>query len=284
MNSTFLTLIPKCEKPLNFADFWPISLCNLVYKIISKIATNRLKPILNRSLSANQFGFLKDRQITEPVGITQELLHSIKTKNSDSLVLKLDLVKSFDRVNWTFIRLLLIQIGIPLMGVNWIMGCITGSCLAVLVNGTPSEFFSVSRGLRQGCPLSPLLFILIMEGLSRIILDAQHLGKIMGFRYSPNLSITHLFFVDDVILIGAGTIDEWRAYKEALDLFCGVSGMVISPIKSSFLYQNVDSEFREELVGLFPFKMDPITVGFKYLGFYLKPLGYHTSDLACHFI
>ena len=100
----------------------------------------------------------------------------------------------------------------------------------------------------------------------------------MGFRYSPNLSITHLFFVDDVILIGAGTIDEWRAYKEALDLFCGVSGMVISPIKSSFLYQNVDSEFREELAGLFPFKMDPITVGFKYLGFYLKPLGYHTSD------
>ena len=192
-NSTFLTLIPKCEKPLTFDDFRPISLCNLVYKIISKIAAIRLKTILNRSLSANQFGFLKDRQITEPVGITQELLHSIKTKNSDSLVLKLDLVKAFDRANWTFIRLLLIQIGIPLMGVNWIMGCVTGSCLAVLINGTPSDFFSVSRGLRQGCPLSPLLFILIMEGLSRIILDAQHHGKIMGYRYSPSLSITHLF-------------------------------------------------------------------------------------------
>ena len=61
LNSTFLTLIPKCEKPLTFADFRPISLCNLVYKIISKIAAIRLKPILNRSLSAHQFGFLKDR-------------------------------------------------------------------------------------------------------------------------------------------------------------------------------------------------------------------------------
>ena len=71
---------------------------------------------------------------------------------------------------------------------------------------------------------------------------------------------------------------EWRAYKEALDLFCGVSGMSVNPLKSSFLYQNVDSVFREELAGLFPFKMDPITVGFKYLGFNLKPLGYHTSD------
>ena len=87
-NSTFFTLIPKCEKPLTFGDFRLISLCNLVYNIISKIAANRLKPILKRSLSANQFGFLKDRQITELVGITQELLHSIKTKNSDTLVLK----------------------------------------------------------------------------------------------------------------------------------------------------------------------------------------------------
>ena len=70
LNSTFLTLIPKCEKPLTFADFRPISLCNLVYKVISKLAAIRLKPILNRLLSAHQFGFLKDRQITELVGIT----------------------------------------------------------------------------------------------------------------------------------------------------------------------------------------------------------------------
>ena len=113
--------------------------------------------------------------------------------NSNVLVLKLDLVKAFDRVNWTFIRLLFIQIGIPLLGVNWIMGCVSSSCFAVLVNGSPSDFFLASRGLRQGCPLSPLLFILIMESLSRIILDAQHKGCIKGFRYSPLLSITHFY-------------------------------------------------------------------------------------------
>ena len=84
--------------------------------------------------------------------------------------------------------------------------------------------------------------------------------------------------MDDVILIGADTIEEWSAYKGALDLFCRVSGMSVSPLKSSFLYQNVDSDFRGELAELFPFKMDPITMGFKYLGFHLKPLGYHTSD------
>ena len=87
-------------------------MCNLVYKVISKIVALRLKPLPNRAISSQQFGFLKDRKITKPIGITQEVLHSIKSKNSNVLVLKLDLVKAFDRVNWTFLRLLLIQIGI----------------------------------------------------------------------------------------------------------------------------------------------------------------------------
>ena len=159
------------------------------------------------------------------------------------------------------------------MGVNWIMGCVTSSCFAILVNGTPSDFFLVSRGLRQGCPLSPLLFILIMEGLSRIIMDAQHNGLIMGYQYSPHLSLTHLFFVDDVILIGVGTIDEWSTYKGALDLFCRVSGMSVSSLKSSFLYQNVDFDIRGKIAELFPFRLDPLTVGFKYLAIILNLWG-----------
>ena len=144
------------------------------------------------------------------------------------MVLKLDLVKAFDRVNWTFLRLLLIQIGIPLMGVNWIMGCVFSSCFAILVNGSPSDFFPATRGLRQGCPLSPLLFILVIESLSRIIMDAQQKGLIKGFQYAPDLTITHLLFVDDVILIGISTIGEWSAYKYALDLFCLALGHRVS--------------------------------------------------------
>ena len=118
MNSTFLTLIPKCEKPLSFFDFRPISLCNLIYKIISKIAVIHLNPFLDKAISNQQYGFLKNRLIIEPVGIGQELLHSIKTKNLQVMVAKIDLVKAFDRVNWTFLRLVLLQIGIPLEGVN----------------------------------------------------------------------------------------------------------------------------------------------------------------------
>ena len=124
LNATFITLIPKRDKPLSFADFRHISLCNLVYKTISKIVAIRLKPFLDKAISANQFGFLHNRQIIEPMGITQELLHSIKVKKLKVMVLKLDMVKTFDRVYWTFLRLVLLQIGVPLDAVNWIMGCI----------------------------------------------------------------------------------------------------------------------------------------------------------------
>ena len=166
LNSTFIALIPKKDKPQTFADFRPISLCNLLYKLISKVIAVRVKPFLDSGISQEQYGFLKNRQIVDPIGIVQESLHSIKSKNLCAFILKLDLIKAFDRVNWTFIRLILIHIGAPLQTVNWIMGCISSATFAVLINGTPTSFFPTSHGIRQGCPFSPLLFILVIEGLS----------------------------------------------------------------------------------------------------------------------
>ena len=118
LNSTFLALIPKLDKPRTFADFRPISLCNLLYKLIAKVIAVRLKPFLDLGISQEQFGFLKGHQMTEPIGIVQEILHSVKTKNNCAFILKLDLIKAFDRVNWTYIRLILIQIGVPILSVN----------------------------------------------------------------------------------------------------------------------------------------------------------------------
>ena len=103
LNSTFIALIPKKDLPVSFVDFRSISLCNLVYKLISKVAALRLKPFLDKSISPQQFGFLKNRQTIEPLAITQEVLHTVKTKNTCALILKLDLTKAFDRVKWTFI-------------------------------------------------------------------------------------------------------------------------------------------------------------------------------------
>ena len=101
--------------------------------------------------------------------------------------------------------------------------------------------------------------------------------KSKGFNSLP-ACLLHIFFVDDVILFGLGIVDEWKAYKEALDLFCSATGTNVSIEKSSFLYNDVDEETRIHNSSLLPFKMDPITTGFKYLGCRLKPLGYRTYD------
>ena len=152
------------------------------------------------------------------------------------------------------------------LGVNWIMGCLTTTNFVVLVNGTPSKFFSASRGIRQGCPLSPLLFILVIEGLSLLISDARENGLIKGIKIYSSLSLTHLLFVDDAILLGTGTLLEWMAFEVILSTFCKASGMSISLEKLSFLFNNVDEDTLLSISRVLPYKMDTISTGFKYLG------------------
>lgn len=116
----------------------------------------------------------------------------------------MDLVKPYDRVNWSFLRLLLIDLDIKVT--NWIMGCLSFANFFVLINGTPSKFFTCFKGLRHGCPLSPLLFLLIIESLSWMINLTKRDGLIMGSR-SPNpFDLTHLLLVDDVLIFGEGSV------------------------------------------------------------------------------
>ena len=108
LNVTYITLMPKCENLETFADFRPISLCNLLYKVIKNIISDKLKPLLADAISGERFDFLKNREILEVVGITREVLHSIKVRKLEALILKMDLVKAYDRVNWTLLMLLLL--------------------------------------------------------------------------------------------------------------------------------------------------------------------------------
>jgi hypothetical protein len=109
LNSTFLALILKENSPTTFGDYRSISLCNLCYKFISKVISNMIKPILSRNLSEEQLGFLEGRRIHDAIGIASECLHSIsKKKKSKSLILKLDLRKAYDCVDWDFLHMFLI--------------------------------------------------------------------------------------------------------------------------------------------------------------------------------
>jgi hypothetical protein len=155
--------------------------------------------VLSKRISQEQFGFLEGRQIHEAIGVAQETLHSIKTKKLKGAVIKIDLSKAYDRVSWVYLRLLLTHLGFENPFINWVMGCLTTASFAVLINGAASPFFRAGRGLRQGCPLSPLLFLLVAKGLSRAIQEAKNIGSFQGIHISGGLNITHLLFVDDVL-------------------------------------------------------------------------------------
>ena len=111
LNSTFIALIPKVNGRKTFGDFFPIALCNLYYSIISNIIAKRIRPILSRKLSEEQFSFLKGRQIIDAIGTAQECLHKIREKKLQALILKIDLKKVYDCISWDFIRLVLLQCG-----------------------------------------------------------------------------------------------------------------------------------------------------------------------------
>jgi hypothetical protein len=146
-------------------------------------------------------------------------LHNIKSKNSKAVILKLDLKKAFDCIDWDFLRLVLVQIGFIQQLIKWIMSCVDSANLGILVNGESSSFFHMGRGLRQGCLLLPLLFILAMETLSLLLKSAQADGKIFGVKVSRTLKILHLLFADDVLIMTKGTLEEWIEIREILHKF-----------------------------------------------------------------
>eukprot|EP00253_Pinus_taeda_P029977 PITA_29977 len=277
-NSTFIALIPKKDEPENFEDFRPISLCNCIYKIIAKVIAIRIVPILSRNISMEQFGFLDGRQIHEAIGVAQEVIHSVKQKKKKGAVLKIDLSKAYDRINWLYLRLLLTHLGFNYSFISWIMGCISNVSFAVLINGAASPFFKSQRGLRQGCPLSPLLFLLVAEGLSRLIHKARREEKVKGIEVAINLYITHLLFVDDILIFSNGSYNELKEFKSIFDLFLKATGMQINSGKSQVCVAEFDRRESTMMTNLFPFHLQPLDSPFKYLGFWLKLAAYKKED------
>lgn len=160
-NSTHLALIPKENRPSNFTRFRPISLCSSSYKIFTKILASRLKPLLPMLISENQGGFMANREISNSILLVQEAIHSSHLRNEKGFILKLDLANAFDRVRHSFLIVVLKKMGFSSAFIEIIRTCISRPWISLLVNGRPGPPFRSSRGLRQGCPLSPYLFLLM---------------------------------------------------------------------------------------------------------------------------
>jgi len=277
-NSTFISLIPKTDCPESFNNFQPIAVYNCIYKIIAKIIANRLRPILSAHISPKKFAFLNNCQIHDVIGTTQGVLHSIKVKRLKGMILKVDLSKYFDHASWLYLIMLLTHLGFPVEFINWIMCCITKVSFIVLINGSASPLFHAERRLIQGFPLSPLLFLLIMEGLSRLISEECRLGRIQGIKITNAYTLTHLLFVDDVLLFLNGSIGDMIDIYSIMLIFSTATGMESNDSKSTISTSGFSPHEIHFTLHIFPFTLKSMDDGLKYLGFHLKPLHYRIVD------
>lgn len=169
LNQTHICLIPKVETLEKMSDYRPISFCNASYKIISKILTKRLKPILPEIISLEQTACVPGRHITD-VLVVNELLHSLKSCRRQSksyMAIKKDINKAYDRVEWCFLEKAMIQLEFNQTWIGWIMACVRTVSYSVLINGSPYGKIIPQRGTRQGDPISPYFFLFCAEMLSQ---------------------------------------------------------------------------------------------------------------------
>jgi hypothetical protein len=238
LNATFLTLIPKEENVVIPSKYRPIALCNVIYKIITKVIANRLKPLLPFLISPEKTGYVEGRKILDGIILSHEVIHSLKSTKTLGMLLKLDLSKAFDCLSWEYIEKTLLAFGFSHDWIHWILSLLSSAFFLVLVNGSPSPTFLPSRGIRQGDPLSPFLFILMVEGLSRMLKNATSNGTLKGLKLHNSQPLTHQQFVDDNLLLAHPSIQEARTLKLLLDTFSEASGATINLDKSLIFFFN----------------------------------------------
>ncbi|GJX99336.1 RNA-directed DNA polymerase, eukaryota, partial [Tanacetum coccineum] len=203
-NASFIALIPKVTDAKFVTDFRPISLIGSVYKVVTKILANRLSLVISDLVSDTQSAFVANRQILDGPFIMNELLAWCKRKRKQALIFKVDFAKAYDSVRWDYLLDVLHAFGFGPNWCKWIQGTFTSAMASILVNGSPTAEFPFFRGLKQGDPLAPFLFILVMESLHLSVSRAVSEGVFKGIQLHGSMSISHLFYADDAVFIG-----EW---------------------------------------------------------------------------
>ena len=252
INKTNICLVPKKLEAKRLVEFRPISLCNVAYKIVSKVLSKRLKSVLPWIITETQAAFVEDRLISDNILIAHELLHALNSNNSCSreyIAVKTNLSKAFDRVEWSFLEKAMRALGFSDAWCRTIMECVTSVSYQVLINGTPHGDIRPTRGIRQGDPLSPYLFVICTEMLVLKLIQAENSGEITGLKVARGApAVSHLLYADDSMFYCKQSDEELSRLTAILQEYSLASGQRINYQKSSIYFgKHIPSERREEI-------------------------------------
>lgn len=268
INKTLLVLIPKVTNPQDLSQYRPISLCNVLYKICSKTMANRLRRILDEVILVEQSAFVPGRLITDNVLIAYECIHYLRNKRGKQgdCAVKLDMAKAYDRVEWRYLECIMRTMGFPEAWITLIMKCVTSVAFSVRVNGVFSDEFKPTRGIRQGDPISPYLFLICSEGLSCMLknIGPQYVSR--GVRVSRHAPwISHLLFADDCLIFTQASKRGADRVAAILDDYHRGSGQLVNKNKSAIFFSpNCDQEGKEEVHA--SLQIETEALGERYLG------------------
>ena len=257
-----ISLIPKKSKDKTLLEnLRPISLLNVDYKILTKVITKRIEKVLPTLINSDQTGYVKGRYIGENVRLIYDVIHYMDKSNRKGIAIFLDFKKAFDSIEWNYLleTLQLFNFGHDIQ--NWIKIFYNNVTSCILNNGHSSTFFSLQRGVRQGCPLSGVLFVLGIELLSRCIKNHPTVNGIQVNKHELNISQ----YADDTTVF-VRDLDSVTSLLRVLNEFKELSGLGINTTKTEPMWLGEWKDRTDEPFG-FKWPKEPINalgVSFSY--------------------
>jgi hypothetical protein len=274
VNQDYITLLRKNNAPVCVKDFRPISLIHSFSKLLTKVLSMRVSPFMSDLVQPNQSAFIKGRAIHDNFRVVQSSVKLLHVRKCSTVLLKFDIAKAFDTVSWSFLLKLLHYDWFSRRWIDWVSIILSSASTRILLNGNPGQRICHARGLRQGDPLSPLLFVMVMESLNALFRLADSMHILFALRPS-SIRYRISLYADDLLAFIVPTEQDMRAVGEILHLFAATSVLHTNVGKCQFTRIQCSTDQIATVTRWFPCPL--VHFPFKYLG---VPLSVHPLKKA----